>query len=423
MVVVLTIFVLGVIIFVHEFGHFLAAKLVGIYVETFSIGFGPRLFSFRFWNTDFLLSLVPFGGYVKMKGDNPEETTYAGDEFLGKPVPQRILVVISGPLMNLILGFVVFFAAYRFVGFTSIPGNRVEAVESGSIAENAGFMPGDRIVEVDGESFRYWDDFFKKILKPGTHSVTVLRGDKKVVLNVTFQDTLKLGLIPYIPPVIGQVRKGGPAERAGFMPGDSVVSINNIEIRSWNDMVRIIKFHPGDTLFITVFRRGSLLTLSVVPEVKKDENGKRIGLIGIMAPYITVKLPFVEAIQVAVNRTVSSARLIFDILGKLVTRKVSVKQIGGPVMIGKVIGESYSYGVYTLLVVVALISINLFVINIIPFPALDGWYILMFLIEGVARKPVPVRTQAFLQRVGFAILIAFMLLITFFDISRIFGGK
>ncbi len=423
MVVILTIFVLGIIIFVHELGHFIAAKLVGIYVETFSIGFGPRIFSFRFWNTDFALSAIPFGGYVKMKGDNPEETTYAGDEFLGKSVPQRIFVVLSGPLMNLILGFVVFFAAYRFVGFTSIPGNRVEAVETGSIAEMAGFMPGDEIVEVDGYPFKYWDDFFKRILKPGIHRVTVRRGGEKVVLEVSYQDTLKLGLIPYIPPVIGEVRKGGPADRAGFMPGDSVVAINGTKIRSWNDMVKIIKSHPGDTLLITVYRNGDLLTLAVVPEVKTDENGNKIGLIGIMAPYITVKLPFGEALGVAVSRTVSSARLIFDILGKLVTRKVSVKQIGGPVMIGKVIGESYSYGLYTLLIVVALISINLFVINIIPFPALDGWYVLIFLIEGIVGKPVPLKTQAILQRVGFAILIAFMLLITFFDISRIFGGK
>ncbi len=423
MVVILTIFVLGIIIFVHEFGHFIAAKLVGIYVETFSIGFGPRIFSFRFWDTEFALSAIPFGGYVKMKGDNPEETTYAGDEFLGKSVPQRILVVLSGPVMNLILGFVVFFGAYKFVGFTSIPGNKIESVEEGSIAQLAGFKPGDEILSIDGQPFKYWEDFFKKILKPGVHRVVVRRGDEKVTISVSYKDTLKLGFIPYIPPVIGEVRKGGPADRAGFMPGDSVVAINGAEIRSWSDMVKIIKSHPQETLKVTVYRAGKLVTLTVVPEAKVDENGKKIGLIGIMAPYVTVRLPFKEALMVSVNRTISSAKLIFDILGKLVTRKVSVKQIGGPVMIGKVIGESYSYGLYTLLVVVALISINLFVINIIPFPALDGWYVLIFLIEAIAGKPVPLRTQALLQRLGFAILIAFMLLITFFDISRIFGGR
>ena len=423
MVVILTIIVLGIIIFVHEFGHFIAAKSVGIYVETFSIGFGPKIFSFRFWDTEWVLAAIPFGGYVKMKGDNPEEATFSDDEFLGKPVPARILVVLSGPMMNLILGFVVFFAAYSIVGFTSIPGNRVYQVEAHSLAQVAGFQPGDEILSIDGVPFRYWDNFFKILLKPGQHTVEVRRDGKIVKLEVSYEDSLKIGLIPYIPPVIGHVRKGGPADRAGLQPGDTIVAINGKPIDSWNAMVEIIKSHPGIPLNITVSRHGKILTFKVTPEVKTDQTGKKVGMIGIMSPVVKVKLPPGEALSVATRRTVSSAILIFDILGKLIVRKVSIKQIGGPVMIGKVIGESYSYGFYTLLVVIALISINLFVINIIPFPALDGWYVLMFLIEAIRGKPVSIKTQATLQRIGFAFLIAFMLLITFFDISRLFGGK
>ncbi len=423
MVVILTLFVLGIIIFVHELGHFLAAKAVGIYVETFSIGFGPKIFSFRFWDTEWVLAAVPFGGYVKMKGDNPEEATFSNDEFLGKSVPQRIFVVLSGPLMNLILGFVIFFVAYNLVGFTSLPGNKIWQVEKESISAQAGFKPGDEILSVDGKPFKYWDDFFKNIIKPGEHVVTVKRGNSLTTLKVLTRDSLKLGIVPYIPPVVGAVRKGGPAYKAGMQPGDSVVSINGIHIESWNDMVKIIKSHPGETIEITVVRKGRILKFKVVPEPKVIENGEKVGLIGIMSPYIKVRVPVGDALEIAAERTVSSALLIFDILGKLVVRKVSIKQIGGPVMIGKVIGESYNYGFYTLLIVVALISINLFVINIIPFPALDGWYILLFLIEGITKKPVPLKTQATLQRLGFAFLIAFMLIVTFFDISRIFGGK
>ncbi len=219
------------------------------------------------------------------------------------------------------------------------------------------------------------------------------------------------------------MRKGGPADKAGLQPGDTIVAINGKPIDSWNAMVEIIKSHPGIPLEITVSRHGKLITFKVTPEVKTDQTGKKVGMIGIMSPVIKVKLPPGEALDIATKRTISSAILIFDVLGKLVVRKVSIKQIGGPVMIGKVLGESYSYGLYTLLVVIALISINLFVINVIPFPALDGWYVLMFLIEGIRGKPVSIKTQAALQRIGFAFLIAFMLIVTFFDISRLFGGK
>lgn len=423
MVIVLTLFVLGIIIFVHELGHYLAAKAVGIYIETFSIGFGPKILSFRFWDTEWVLAAIPFGGYVKMKGDNPEESTFSHDEFLGKSVPQRIFVVLSGPLMNLILGFTIFFAAYNIVGFTSLPGNKVWQIEKESIAAQAGFEPGDEILSVDGKPFKYWDDFFKNIIKPGEHVVTVIRGNSLTELKVVYKDSLKLGIVPYIPPVVGAVRKGGPAYKAGLQPGDSVISINGIQVRSWNDMVKIIKSHPGEPIKISVVRNGKTLTFTVVPEPKVIENGKKVGLIGVMSPYVRVRVPVGQALEIAVDRTVSSAFLIFDILGKLVVRKVSIRQIGGPVMIGKVIGESYNYGLYTLLIVVALISINLFVINIIPFPALDGWYAILFIIEGIIKKPVPLKTQATLQRLGFVFLIAFMLLITFFDLTRVFGGK
>ncbi len=422
MVVLLTLFVLGVIILVHELGHYLAAKAVGIYVETFSIGFGPRILSFRFWNTQWVLAAVPFGGYVKMKGDNPEESSFSNDEFLGKSVPQRIFVVLSGPLMNLILGFVIFFTAYNIVGFTSLPGNKIWEVEKGSIAAQVGFKPGDEILSIDGKPFNYWDNFFKNIIKPGKHLVIVKRGNSLVKIEVAYRDSSKLGIVPYIPPVVGAVRKGGPAYKAGLQPGDSIVSINGLQVKSWNDMVKIIKSHPAKPIEMIVVRNGRKLTFTVVPE-PKIINGEKVGLIGIMSPYVRVKVPAGRALQIAGTRTLSSALLIFDILGKLVVRKVSIKQIGGPVMIGKVIGESYNYGFYTLLIVVALISINLFVINIIPFPALDGWYVLLFLIEGITKKPVPLKAQATLQRLGFAFLIAFMLLITFFDISRVFGGK
>jgi regulator of sigma E protease len=252
MVIVLTLFVLGIIIFVHELGHYLAAKAVGIYIETFSIGFGPKILSFRFWDTEWVLAAIPFGGYVKMKGDNPEESTSSHDEFLGKSVPQRIFVVLSGPLMNLILGFTIFFAAYNIVGFTSLPGNKVWQIEKESIAAQAGFEPGDEILSVDGKPFKYWDDFFKNIIKPGEHVVTVRRGNSLTELKVVYRDSLKLGIVPYIPPVVGAVRKGGPAYKAGLQPGDSVISINGIHVRSWNDMVKIIKSHPGKPIKISV---------------------------------------------------------------------------------------------------------------------------------------------------------------------------
>lgn len=418
MTVLLTILILSILIIVHEAGHFLMARTFGIRVLTFSLGFGPVVAGRIIRGTKFVLSLIPFGGYVKMAGEEPrEDENYAPDEYLGKPVGVRALVVAAGPLSNFILGFIIFFFAFGVFGVSTIPGNKVGKVLEDSPAFDAGLLPGDEILEVDGKKFKNWELTLDELSKAGIHTLKIVRREDTLRIELSMERGKEPGIIPQIPPIVGRVIPGTPAYSVGLEPGDTIIQIENVKISAWSEMVSIIRNHPGETLLIKWKRSGEVYESKIVPEATGDSV--KIGRIGILALTMMYRPPLFKALEYSIDRTFSSTYLIFAVLYKLLRREISVKTIGGPVMIGKLVGETASFGIFSLLILVALISVNLFVINIIPFPALDGWHLFMYFIEALRGRPLSPKVQTIIQQIGFAILILLIIAITFLDITRI----
>jgi len=425
MVILETLIILSILIVIHEFGHYLAAKILGIEVTTFSLGFGPKFLKKKIWNTEFALSLIPFGGYVQMAGSEPrEEEDYGPHEFLSRSKLQRSFVVTAGPLFNVIFGFLIFLIAYAGFGVTVPKGNKIESVENNSLSEKLGIRAGDKILEVDGIPFKTWYHLDIALSRKGPHTLKILRDSDTLNFSWTEKDTLPLGIVPWIPPEVGGVLKGSPAEKAGLKPGDRFVLVENQEVNSWEDLVTIIRKHPGDTLRITWEREGKLLRGIIVPEKTKEQGQDSVvivGKIGISAPAQRVKLCVTEATILSAEKTWFYTKMTVVLIYRLIVGKVSLKAIGGPVMIGKLIGETSSYGISSLLVLMGLISINLFVINLFPFPVLDGGHLFLYSVEAIRRKSLSRRFQEIYQQIGFVVLILLMLFITFMDILRITG--
>lgn len=425
MVILETLIILSILIVVHEFGHYIAAKILRIEVTTFSLGFGPKLLKSRFWNTEFALSSVPFGGYVQMAGSEPrEEENYQPHEFLSRSKLEKTFVVVAGPISNLIFGFLIFLVAYGGFGVTVPKGNKIQSVEENSLSKKLGIEGGDKIIEADGTPFSDWYHLDILLSKKKSHTLKVLRDKDTLSFHWTKSDTLPLGLVPWIPPEVGSILKGGPAEKAGLKPGDIFVKIDSKVTNSWEDLVQVIRKHPGDTLIFACKREGKLLSGVIVPE-KNKEQGKDsviiVGKIGISAPSLNVKLPLSEANRLSIEKTWFFTEMTVVILYKLIIGKVSLKAIGGPVMIGKLVGETASYGISSLLILMGLISINLFVINLFPFPVLDGGHLFLYSVEAIRRKSLSKRFQEIYQQIGFVVLIILMVFITFMDILRITG--
>ena len=423
MAIITTLIILSILILVHEAGHFLIARRLGIRVLTFSLGFGPKLVTWRWGETEFAISAIPFGGYVKMAGDEPEDRPYEPDEFLGRPVSHRFSVVLGGPIFNILLGFVVFLMAYGIFGLSVIPGTTVYRVEPGSVAEQSGLQAMDQILAVDQHPVRNWWEIDQRLLKPGTHILQVSRSSDTLRLMLTVQEPESLGIEPLIPPVIGKVIRGGPADQAGLRTGDQILASDTLPVRSWSELVEIVSAKPGDTVVITVLRNGDTLHLAVPVEKSQDEMGNPRGRIGVVVATIRHRLGPVQVLTYSAAKTVESVVLTFTLLIKLILRQVSVKAIGGPVMIGKIVGQTADVGLFQLFFLVAIISVNLGVINLLPIPALDGGHLFLYTLEAIRRKPLSPKVQLWIQQIGMALLILLMILITFLDLTRIFGGK
>lgn len=414
------IFGLGVLILFHELGHFIAARGGGIRVKTFSIGFGPKLLRWRRGETEYALSSVPFGGYVQMAGETEDEP----DGFLSKSPWIRLMVVMAGPLANFILGFLFYWTAYSVVGLSEVPGRQVGKVAPGSWADIAGLQPGDEILSVQGKPFRGWSAFTEFFLHASGDdsllTVTVRRLGDTLTLKASVQNITDLGIQPAFPPTIARVVPGKPADRAGLRPGDRVLAVNGQEIRWWHEMGEYIAQSPGIPLELTVLRGNETLQVVVVPEPSSEDPSK--GFLGVVAPTQTRRLGLVGGAQKAWEQTIKAVTQVYTGLKKLITREVSTKELGGPVMIGKVIGESAEVGVFPFLSLLALISINLGLLNLLPLPVLDGGHAVFILMEWVLHRRLPLKVQAAIHMVGIAFLLLLMILLTIQDIQRIVGG-
>ena len=423
MIVIETLILLSILVLVHEFGHFIAARKLGIKVLKFSIGFGPTLLKWRSGDTDFVLSAIPFGGYVKMAREEPEEgRDFGPDEFLSRPVSHRLLVVSGGPLANLVFGFAVYLFAYGFFGITTFPGNVVGEVIADSPAYEAGIQPKDTLIALEGKPFENWNWFFNS-LKEGENRITILRGE-------TLQVTLRLekdqdpGIVPYIPPVVGKVLKGGPAYRAGIRPGDRILEINGQKIETWSQLVDIVQKHPDEELEIKWERDGRVMSAVVRTQAASQlQDGKevKIGKIGIKVASLELRLNPLEVVRISAEKTAESTILIFYVFYKIISGGISVRSVGGPIMIGKMIEETQSYGFFSLLILLALIAINLFVVNILPLPALDGGHILVYGIEALTGKRLSPKAQSIIQQIGFGFIVLLIILVMIMDILRLLG--
>lgn len=343
------LFTFSILILFHEFGHFLACKKIGVRVEKCSLGLGPRLLGFKKGETEYCLSAIPFGGYVKMAGEDPQEKLKGKKwEFLSRSVGIRFFIIITGPLANLILAFLLFSLIF-FIG------------------------------------------------------------------------------LPALPTEVGEVLKDTPAERAGLKPGDRIIAIDEVEVKHGGEMQRIVFDSPGKELKFTIQRNSKKFTLAIIPEPKKVKDvfnqEEEVGMIGITFPeeLIKIRCGMGEAIQKGWRQTIGLTVITLKGLGMLISGRVPLRSLAGPVFIAQAAGQAAKTGLTTLLGLIGLISVNLFVINLLPIPLLDGGHIIFLALEGLRKKPLSIRAQEIVQQIGLAIILFIAIFVIYNDLARIWS--
>jgi len=437
--------VLGILILVHEFGHFIVARLAGVGVERFSVGFGKVIWRYRGKETEYCLSAVPLGGYVKMMGDdeNPLEgggsgVVDAARSFNTKPLAARFLIVFAGPAMNCVLAMVIFAAVFMILGRPVSPAVVGRVVEGGPAAQ-AGLRTFDRVVAVDGRPVQYWEDVLKVVqdLRGETIQLTIESDGRERKVGVTpaktqvrdlfgdERDVWDLGARPFAPPVIGEALPGLPADRAGLKSGDRIVDVEGAPMRTWDDLAEVIHGRPGQPTRLSVKRGSETLTVSVTPNAAKDRgpDGKdvEVGRIGIgpLAATLFVRSNPVTAMWEGVVRTAEVTELTAVGLYKIAVGQLDRKNIGGPIQIAVTAGEQARQGLPSLAFFTAIISVNLFLLNLLPIPMLDGGHLLFFVCEAVLGRPVSLRKREVAQQVGFVLLMLLMVYAVYNDLDRI----
>lgn len=417
---------LSLSVLVHEFGHFQLGKLLGARVLRFSVGLGPRLFGIRRGGTDYCVSWVPFGGYVKFAG--MEDSENVENAFVDMSIWRRSLIMFSGPLFNLLLAFLIFCAVVYAFGVGFIKTTTVGKVYQDSPAVAAGIVIGDSVISVSGKSVVYWGDVAEGLQKSEGEpvDVRVVREGRELVLTVVpvFNDTFglwQLGMEPAIGTEVGEVMKDSPAHRAGLRPGDVVTSVDGERVAMWDDMVALIHASPGKKIAITWLRAGKEMQAEVVPKSQMVLEGggtKKIGLIGILMPFARKRLPIGGSVVEGSARTWFTLKRIVLFVFQLFTRRVSPSLIGGPAAIAQLAGESLRWGPEFFLGFFGFLSVNLFVLNLIPLPPLDGGQLVFLAFEGVRRRPVSKMARLVFAQIGVILLVLAMIYVTFNDLMR-----
>jgi regulator of sigma E protease len=416
------IIVLGFLIFAHEAGHFFVAKFFKVRVLVFSFGFGKRLFGFRRGPTDYRVSLVPLGGYVRMAGDTPEENQPANpDEFLSKPKWQRFLILLAGPLMNIIIALV-FVAGLLMMGTETFSiGTVVSAVTPGKPGAVAGLQRGDRIVAVGNERVENFDDLRMAIsLQAGTplRVEYVRNGVRRETTLTPEREETDLGPIgrahitPYYPTVVGRVLPDTPAARTGLRTGDRILALNGRPTPEYPAFEEALLAAKDGPVTLDVQRGASRLAITLPATPADPSKGYR----GFIPPTEVRKYSLGGAFQESVRQNWKMLRYAFITLGRLVRGEASVKELSGPLSIARISGEMLRRGWLEVISLMAMISLQLGIMNLLPIPVLDGGHIMILLIEGLFRRELSLRVKERIQQVGFAMLAALMIVVLYNDV-------
>ena len=428
-----TIFVLGVLIFVHELGHFVAAKRIGIRVERFSLGFPPKLIGKKIGETEYCVSWIPLGGYVKMAGEHPDESELTGApwEFQSRKVWERMVVVFAGPLMNFVTAALIFWGMIGVSGLVTIKTTRIGEIEEHSLAATSGLQAGDRILSVAGFPVDEWSDIYAAVEQneEPTLTVEVERESEVYTYTLSGEDIeetsdYSLGLYPFIGTEIGNVKKNMPASESGFKPGDTIIAVDGHPVERWDEMAELIHAKPGVPIMVKWVRGDQTFEAEITPEKQKRMNAEgqweEIGLIGIERKIDRNKVGLLSSMVLGFKQTLFVAEQTLIFVKKLILRQVSAKLVGGPITIARMAGETARSGLLYLFGLMAFLSINLAILNILPIPVLDGGHILFLLFEGMTRKPLSLKQRGILQQIGLAFLILLMVYVTYNDIIRLF---
>jgi regulator of sigma E protease len=448
--VVSFVVVIGILILIHELGHFLVARWCGVGVERFSIGFGPVLLRWRGRETEYCLSAIPMGGYVKMLGEeNPLEggAPMAYDPkkaFALKPLWQRFLIVFAGPGMNFVLAAVIVAIVLATVGRPVWPPSAGRVAETGAAAA-AGLRSGDVVTAINGKSIAYWEDVDRAVASSEGKplEVTVKRGDATQTLTITPQRTTiqdpilreskevwDIGAGPQSVPQISSVSPGSPAAAAGLQAGDVVLTVGGKRVHTADDLVQAIRGRPRQTFPLEIERDGRRLTVNVTPnaEDEKTPNGETIQVGRIQAGIGSKAVSYVPynpvmAVWHGITWTKDMTTLTAKGFWKLVVGAIDRSNIGGPIQIASMAGQQAREGFAPLAMFTAIISVNLAVLNLLPVPMLDGGHLLFFVIEGVLRRPLSLKKREAAQQLGFVLLMLLMVYALYNDLVRIDAFK
>ena len=440
------VFVLSVVVFVHEFGHFFVAKMNGIFVTTFSFGFGTKLVRRKIGETEFVLSAIPFGGYVKFAGETEDEPQKDGEEqelevfvpehrlYRNKHALQKMSVVLAGPLMNALFALIVFIGSLWIQGVKVHPGRVVLEVEEGSPAEKAGLFVGDEIVSINGEDFDYWDELAVLVtLEEGATSTFVVKrgGDTlSVSLSPEFDPDIgvwDIGIRSPLPARVGDVKKGSPADEAGIRPGALILSINDTTVTRYSELEEFIHPRPGVPMDFTWELDGKVHSATITPAGTDAASGGerldvvKVGGIGIGPPLESMRIPFGDALEYGTRGYVDLLYRILDFLKKLVSGKATVRAVGGPLRVGIMAGDMLAWGFSYLIYFLAFFSLNLAIFNLVPILPFDGGHFVLYAVELFSRRRINRKVQQVMMQVGFIILIVLMIFILFVDIFNIFS--
>jgi regulator of sigma E protease len=438
--VVSFIIVLGIMVIVHEFGHFAAAKLCGVRVEVFSVGFGPRLFGIKRGDTDYRVCALPLGGYVKMTGENPgEEHALDPGDFTMHPRWQRMIIGAAGPFANFVLAFglmVGFFMLHNEVPLFLEQPVTLDWVAPDSAAAAAGLASGDHILSFDGKPSPTWEviDLRAHLNQNASVPVEVQRGDQKLALTLdipgvskgTEFETEKIGLIPQVqsyPVRVSEVTPGSPAAKAGLQIGDEFTSIDGHTFHYKGTVIAYLQAGKGAPLNLVINRAGQTLNMVIKPaqtDLPNQGLAWRIGFNDTPPPYRIEQLAFVPALKASVKYNRDQAGQIVEVLKRLLSHRVNLDALSGPVAIAQQTGAAFeSQSVEYIVKLTTMISLNLGILNLLPFPILDGGLIMFLLIESLIRRDIDMAVKERVYQVAFVLIILFAAYIIFNDISKI----